>query len=86
MKDLAVPHQSVVHGDSQSASIAAASIIAKVTRDRVMTEYDEAYPQYGFAIHKGYLTQRHIDAIRQYGPCPIHRRSFEPIKSMTAGQ
>lgn len=86
LKDLAVPHQSVVHGDSQSASIAAASIIAKVTRDRVMTEYDEAYPQYGFAVHKGYLTQRHIDAIRQYGPCPIHRRSFEPIKSMTSGQ
>lgn len=86
LKDLAVPHQSVVHGDSQSASIAAASIIAKVTRDRVMMEYDEAYPQYGFAVHKGYLTQRHIDAIRQYGPCPIHRRSFEPIKSMTAGQ
>ena len=86
LKDLTVPHQSVVHGDSQSASIAAASIIAKVTRDRVMMEYDEAYPQYGFAVHKGYLTQRHVDAIRQYGPCPIHRRSFEPIKSMTAGQ
>ena len=86
LKDLAVPHQSVVHGASQRASIAAASIIAKVTRDRVMMEYDEAYPQYGFAVHKGYLTQRHIDAIRQYGPCPIHRRSFEPIKSMTAGQ
>lgn len=86
LKDLTVPHQSVVHGDSQSASIAAASIIAKVTRDRVMMEYDEAYPKYGFAVHKGYLTQRHVDAIRQYGPCPIHRRSFEPIKSMTAGQ
>lgn len=86
LKDLAVPHQSVVQGDSQSASIAAASIIAKVTRDRVMLEYDKAYPQYGFAVHKGYLTQRHVDAIRQFGPCPIHRRSFEPIKSMTAGQ
>ncbi len=83
---LAVPHQSVVHGDSLSASIAAASIIAKVTRDRLMTEYDEQYPQYGFAIHKGYLTQRHIDAIHAYGPCPIHRRSFEPIKGMTQGK
>lgn len=83
LKDLTVPHQSVVHGDSQSASIAAASIIAKVTRDRVMADYDRTYPQYGFAVHKGYLTQRHVDAIHKYGPCPIHRRSFEPIKSMT---
>ena len=79
---LTVPHEAIIHGDAKSASIAAASIIAKVTRDRVMVEYDKQYPQYGFAIHKGYLTQRHIDAIREYGPCPIHRRSFEPIKSM----
>ena len=82
LRDLPVPHQSVIHGDSQSASIAAASIIAKVTRDRVMEDYDRQYPQYGFAVHKGYLTQRHVEAIRAYGPCPIHRRSFEPIKSM----
>lgn len=82
LNNLTVPHQSVIHGDSQSASIAAASIIAKVTRDRVMKEYDKTYPQYGFAVHKGYLTQRHVEAIRKYGPCPIHRRSFEPIKSM----
>ena len=81
LRDLPVPHQSVIHGDSQSASIAAASIIAKVTRDRVMEDYDRQYPQYGFAVHKGYLTQRHVEAIRAYGPCPIHRRSFEPIKS-----
>lgn len=81
LHDLAVPHQSIIHGDAKSASIAAASIIAKVTRDRLMVKYDAAYPQYGFAVHKGYLTQRHLDAIRQYGPCPIHRRSFEPIKS-----
>lgn len=79
---LSVPHEAIVHGDAKSASIAAASIIAKVTRDRLMIQYDSEYPQYGFAIHKGYLTQRHIDAIHQYGPCPIHRRSFEPIKSI----
>jgi ribonuclease HII len=82
LPDLAVPHESIIKGDSRSASIAAASIIAKVTRDRLMIDYDGQYPQYGFAIHKGYLTQRHVDAIQQYGPCPIHRRSFEPIKSM----
>ncbi len=79
---LSIPHQSVIKGDSRSASIAAASIIAKVTRDRLMIELDKEYPQYGFAIHKGYLTQMHRDALEQYGPCPIHRRSFEPIKSM----
>lgn len=82
LRDLTVPHQSVVHGDAVSASIAAASIIAKVTRDRLMVAYDKTYPQYGFAVHKGYLTQRHMDALHEYGPCPIHRRSFEPIKSM----
>lgn len=84
LRRLTVPHQSIVHGDAVSASIAAASIIAKVTRDRLMIDYDKTYPQYGFAIHKGYLTQRHMEALRQYGPCPIHRRSFEPIKSMVA--
>ena len=82
LRELTVPHQSVVHGDAVSASIAAASIIAKVTRDRLMIAYDKTYPQYGFAVHKGYLTQRHMDALKKYGPCPIHRRSFEPIKSM----
>lgn len=85
LKDLVQPCQSLIKGDAKSASIAAASIIAKVTRDRLMNEYDETYPQYGFAIHKGYLTQMHNDAIHQYGPCPIHRRSFEPIKSMVQG-
>lgn len=82
LRELSVPYQSVIHGDSLSASIAAASIIAKVTRDRLMTEYDAAYPRYGFAVHKGYLTQLHQEAIRTYGPCPIHRRSFEPIKTL----
>ncbi|MCH4179150.1 MAG: ribonuclease HII [Megasphaera sp.] len=86
LEHLPMPHQSIIHGDAKSASIAAASIIAKVTRDRLMLKYDEQYPQYGFAIHKGYLTQRHAEAIQEYGPCPIHRRSFEPIKSMVTAQ
>lgn len=80
---LTVPHESLIHGDAISASIAAASIIAKVTRDRLMVRYDEMYPEYGFAIHKGYLTQRHREALETYGPCPIHRRSFEPVRTMT---
>ena len=66
----------VVGGDGKSASIAAASILAKVTRDRLMEELDETYPQYGFAVHKGYGTKRHYEALRTYGPCPIHRQSF----------
>ena len=82
LRELTVPHKSLVHGDALSASIAAASIIAKVTRDRLMVEYDKKYPQYGFAVHKGYLTKMHMEALQKYGPCPIHRRSFEPIKSM----
>ena len=66
----------VVGGDGRSASIAAASILAKVTRDRLMEEYDALYPQYGFARHKGYGTAEHIRALKEYGPCPIHRKSF----------
>lgn len=72
----------IVHGDAKSASIAAASIAAKVTRDRLMLKYDEEYPQYGFRKHKGYGTAEHLEALQKYGPCPIHRRSFEPIRSM----
>lgn len=66
----------VIKGDAKSVSIAAASIVAKVTRDRMMAEYDAEYPQYGFAKHKGYGSAAHIEAIQKYGPCPIHRRSF----------
>ncbi len=66
----------IIHGDAQSASIAAASILAKVTRDRLMVGYDEIYPQYGFAGHKGYGSAEHIAALKKYGPTPIHRRSF----------
>ena len=66
----------IIKGDAKSISIGAASIVAKVTRDRLMVQYDEIYPEYGFASHKGYGAQAHVDALRRYGPCPIHRRSF----------
>ncbi len=72
----------LIHGDSLSVSIAGASILAKVTRDKIMQELDKTYPQYGFAKHKGYGTKEHIQAIAQYGATPEHRKSFEPIKSM----
>lgn len=68
--------ETIVGGDGKSASIAAASILAKVTRDRLMEELDEQYPEYGFAVHKGYGTRRHYEALREFGPCPLHRRSF----------
>ena len=71
-----IPVRTIVKGDSRSANIAAASILAKVTRDRFMLEQDAVYPQYGFAVHKGYGTQKHYAALREFGPCPIHRRSF----------
>ena len=68
--------EAIIKGDAKSVSIAAASILAKVTRDRIMVEYDRIYPQYGFAAHKGYGTRAHMEALLQYGPCPIHRRTF----------
>lgn len=71
-----VPYESIIKGDAKCYSIAAASIIAKVTRDRIMREWDEVYPQYGFINHKGYGTAKHIQAIKEYGLCPIHRRTF----------
>ena len=71
-----IPAKAIVKGDSHSANIAAASILAKVTRDRLMYEYDAKYPHYGFAKHKGYGTAEHIAAIKEFGPCPIHRMSF----------
>lgn len=74
--DTDVPTRAIIHGDAISYNIAAASILAKVTRDRIMREMDELYPQYGFARNKGYGTAEHIAAIRKYGPCPLHRRSF----------
>lgn len=71
-----IPYISVIKGDAKIYSISAASIIAKVTRDRIMKEYDEVYPEYGFAGHKGYGTAKHIQAIKEYGICPLHRKSF----------
>mgnify|MGYP003305446356 FL=1 len=73
---LGIPYTSIIKGDAKSYSIAAASIIAKVTRDRIMREWDELYPMYGFEKHKGYGTKMHIDAIKEYGLCPLHRLSF----------
>lgn len=76
-----IPYRSIIKGDALSYSIAAASIIAKVTRDRIMFKYDEVYPEYGFAKHKGYGTANHIAAIKEHGLCNIHRRSF--VKNFT---
>ncbi|MCA9897471.1 MAG: ribonuclease HII [Anaerolineales bacterium] len=80
LPQLNIPQKAIVRGDSQSLSIAAASILAKVTRDRLMIEMDQQFPRYGFAQHKGYGTQQHRDAIAQHGPCPQHRHSFAPIR------
>ncbi len=71
-----LPTVSIIHGDALSYSIAAASIVAKVTRDRMMFDFDRQFPQYGFAKHKGYGTREHIELLQKYGPCPIHRKSF----------
>ena len=71
-----IPYTSIIKGDAKVYSISVASIIAKVTRDRMMKEYDEIYPEYGFAGHKGYGTAKHIQAIKKYGPCPLHRKTF----------
>ncbi len=73
---LGIPYESIIKGDAKCYSISAASIIAKVTRDRIMREWDKVYPQYGFATHKGYGTAAHIKAIKEYGPCPLHRKTF----------
>ena len=79
-----IPVQGLVQGDGLSLSIAAASVIAKVTRDRILEELDLKWPQYGFKQHKGYATEKHQQAIFQFGPCPIHRKSFEPVKSLVS--
>lgn len=80
IKWLPYTHTAVVDGDCKSYSIAAASVLAKVTRDRLMRELDRQYPGYGFAEHKGYSTPQHYEAIRRLGPCPIHRKSFAPFR------
>lgn len=77
-----IPTVALIEGDALSVSIAAASILAKVTRDRLMIELDQKWPEYGFKQHKGYATDQHIAAIKKHGPCPIHRKSFDPVKSI----
>mgnify|MGYP005768591567 CR=1 FL=1 len=71
-----IPYKSIIKGDAKEYSIAAASIIAKVTRDRIMRQWDEVFPEYGFKGHKGYGTKKHIEAIKEYGPCMLHRKTF----------
>jgi ribonuclease HII len=82
VKGLPCASRSIVKGDALSILISAASIIAKVTRDRIMVEMDSRYPGYGFAGHKGYGTQQHLDALKQFGATPIHRRSFRPVAEL----
>ncbi len=78
--DVCCEQQSLVHGDARSISIAAASILAKVDRDRLMDEWDKIYPQYGLASHKGYGTPQHLEALKTFGPTPLHRFSFAPVR------
>lgn len=85
LSGLLVPQRSIIKGDGLSCSIAAASIVAKVTRDRLMVEYHRWYPYYNFAEHKGYGTPDHLRLLRQHGPCAIHRRSFAPVLHLLAG-
>jgi ribonuclease HII len=77
-----IPAESIIEGDSRSVSIATASILAKCTRDALMVQLHDTWPQYGFDQHKGYGTPDHLEAIRKHGPCPIHRMTFEPLKSI----
>lgn len=80
--NLSMEQKAVIGGDKLIKSISAASIIAKVTRDRIIREADKIYPEYGFAMHKGYGTKKHFEALKKYGPCEIHRKSFAPVKGM----
>jgi len=82
VKGFELPSQSIVKGDAKSLSIGAASILAKTHRDLLMEKYAEQYPQYGFELHKGYCTAQHIEAVKQYGPCPIHRLTYAPIREI----
>ena len=86
LRELEIPHTSIIHGDAHSASIGAASIIAKVTRDEYMDKMDIKYPNYGFKHHKGYCTKEHLESLEKYGPCEIHRKSFAPVKKFYTRQ
>ncbi|MCG3778053.1 MAG: Ribonuclease HII [Nitrospira sp.] len=85
LPNLAIPSYSIIKGDTLSISIAAASIIAKVTRDRMMAAYHQIYPLYNFLSHKGYGTEEHLQRLAQHGPCAIHRRTFAPIAQLVGG-
>jgi ribonuclease HII len=82
LSDISLPQRSIIKGDASCLSIAAASIVAKVTRDRLMLQLHELYPAYGFAQHKGYGTEAHLAALHEHGACPIHRRSFAPVRDL----
>jgi ribonuclease HII len=86
LKETGIPHLPIIHGDALSASIAAASILAKTARDAYMDEMAKKYPQYGFEIHKGYPTKQHLEALEKYGPCPIHRKTYGPVKNRVSKQ
>jgi len=86
VKTLRVPQTALIKGDARSYSIAAASVVAKVTRDHLMLEYHGQWPDYGFAEHKGYGTAKHLAAIAKHGPCPIHRKSFAPLKGLVKAE
>ncbi|TKB55895.1 MAG: ribonuclease HII [Nitrospira sp.] len=85
LSHLAIPSRSIIKGDMLSISIAAASIVAKVTRDRMMVRYHHAYPDYNFLSHKGYGTEEHLQRLAQHGPCAIHRRTFAPVAQILRG-
>lgn len=83
LPDVDIPQRSIIKGDAKCLSIAASSIVAKVTRDSMMRDLDREYPDYGFAQHKGYGTRQHIDGLENMGACPIHRRTFAPVRRLT---
>ena len=85
LSQLAIPSRSIIKGDTVSISIAAASIVAKVTRDRMMAVYHQTYPDYNFLSHKGYGTEEHLQRLAQHGPCAIHRRTFAPVAQLLGG-
>ena len=86
LPDVAEEQHAIIHGDALCISIAAASILAKVERDKIMDKYDKQYPDYGFAHNRGYCTKEHLRALEEHGPCPVHRRSFAPVRGYLEGR